>query len=96
MVTRVATYEPLAARPFSYLATGAVVGVSMWYYDYWRRRAIEEVLYADERRRYHRKNILNFYLIIIEQLRAINRVRIGEENEVLNLVEYLTNTTVRE
>ena len=96
MVTRVATYEPLAARPFSYLATGAVVGVSMWYYDYWRRRAIEEVLYADERRRYHRKNILNCYLIIIEQLRAINRVRIGEENEVLNLVEYLTNTTVRE
>ena len=37
-----------------------------------------------------------FILLIIEQLRAINRVRIGEENEVLNLVDYLTNTTVRE
>ncbi len=60
MITRAATYEPMAARPFSYLATGAVVGFSMWYYDYWRRRAIEEVLYADERRRYHR----NFYHII--------------------------------
>ena len=96
MVTRVATYEPMAARPFSYLATGAVVGFSMWYYDYWRRRAIEEVLYADERRRYHRNDFSHYILLIIEQLRAINRVRIGEENEVLNLVEYLTNTTVRE
>ena len=41
-------------------------------------------------------NITLCILLIIEQLRAINRVRIGEENEVLNLVEYLTNTTVRE
>ncbi len=57
MITRAATYEPLAARPWSYLATGAVIGVTVWYYDYWRRRAIEEVLYADERRRYHRKNV---------------------------------------
>ena len=39
--------------PFSYLSTGLVLGVSIWYYDYWRRRAVEEVLYADERRRYH-------------------------------------------
>ena len=41
-------------------------------------------------------SITLFILLTIEQLRAINRVRIGEENEVLNLVEYLTNTTVRE
>ena len=54
VATRAATYEPLSARPWSYLATGAVLGFSVWYYDYWRRRAIEEVLYADERRRYHR------------------------------------------
>ena len=33
---------------------------------------------------------------LIEQLKAINRVRIGEENEVTNLIDYLTNTTVRE
>ena len=57
--TRAATYEPLAARPWSYLATGAVLGVSIWYYDYWRRRAIEEILYAEERKRYHR----NYYLL---------------------------------
>ena len=56
VATRAASYEPLAARPWSYLATGAVLGVSIWYYDYWRRRAIEEVLYAEERRRYHCKN----------------------------------------
>ncbi len=67
MMTRLATYEPLAASnynfidnicagPFSYLATGAVLGVSIWYYDYWRRRAIEEVLYAEEKRRYHRNH----------------------------------------
>lgn len=65
VVSRVASYEPLSASkdlnfkltsgagPFSYLSTGAVVGFSIWYYDYWRRRAVEEVLYADERRRYH-------------------------------------------
>ena len=35
-------------------------------------------------------------LTSLEQLKAINRVRIGEENEVTNLIEYLTNTTVRE
>ncbi len=65
IATRSATYEPLSASinnkmnnwsnlgPFSYLSTGLVLGVGIWYYDYWRRRAIEEVLYADERRRYH-------------------------------------------
>ena len=35
-------------------------------------------------------------LTCLEQLKAINRVRIGEENEVTNLIEYLTNSTVRE
>ncbi len=92
--TRAATYEPLAARPWSYLATGTFLGFSIWYYDYWRRRAIEEILYAEERRRYNRKS--KFTLTCLEQLKAINRVRIGEENEVTNLIEYLTNSTVRE
>ena len=36
---------------------------------------------------------INNFLV---QLKAINRVRIGEENEVTNLIDYLTNTTVRE
>ena len=52
VATRAATYEPLAARPWSYLSTGLFFGVTIWYYDYWRRRAIEEILYSDERRRY--------------------------------------------
>ena len=34
--------------------------------------------------------------LIIEQLVAINRVRIGDEQEVTNLIDYLTNSTVRE
>ena len=41
-----------------------------------------------------------FCLIIlhlnVEQLKAINRVRIGEEHEVTNLIDYLTNSSVRE
>ena len=42
-------------------------------------------------------SFMNFHKFnSLEQLKAINRVRIGEENEVLNLVDYLTNTTVRE
>ena len=70
--------------------------MSIWYYDYWRRRAIEEVLYADEKRRYH-SNILSTHLThIIVQLKAMNRVRVGDEHDVQNLVEYLTNQTVRE
>lgn len=60
------------------------MGFIIWYYDYWRRRAVEEILYSDERRRYH------------HQLKAINRVRIGEEHEVTNLIDYLTNSSVKE
>lgn len=29
-------------------------------------------------------------------LRGINRVRVGEEEEITNLLDYLTNSTVRE
>ena len=40
--------------------------------------------------------ILFVHLILIEQLRGINKLRIGEEQEVSNLIEYLTNASVRE
>ena len=40
--------------------------------------------------------IIILFNYFTEQLKAINRVRIGEENEVTNLIDYLTNTTVRE
>ena len=66
------------------MATGAALGITIWYYDYWRRRAVEEVLYAEERQRYHM------------QMKAMNRVRIGEEHEITNLIDYLTNASVRE
>ena len=46
------------------MTTGLVLAVGVWYYDYWRRRAIEEVLYADERRRYHSNHSLFISLII--------------------------------
>lgn len=32
----------------------------------------------------------------LDQLKAINRVRIGEEQEITNLLDYLTNASVRE
>ena len=41
-------------------------------------------------------NLFSLIIFIVEQLKAINRVRIGEENEVTNLIDYLTNSTVRE
>ena len=40
--------------------------------------------------------LFSLIIFIAEQLKAINRVRIGEENEVTNLIDYLTNSTVRE
>lgn len=47
MATRMGTHEPLHARPLSYITTGLSVGVVIFYYDYWRRRAVEEVLYGE-------------------------------------------------
>ena len=38
------TMEPLAARPLSYLKIGLYFGVVMWYWDYWRRIAIENTM----------------------------------------------------
>lgn len=32
----------------------------------------------------------------VETVKAMNRVRVGEEYEITNMVEYLNNTTVRE
>ena len=84
MASRMASFEPLHARPFSYLQTGLIVGFIIFYYDYWRRRAVETVLKGEENYRYH------------QTLKAINQVREGEEHEITNLVEYLSNSTVRE
>ncbi len=36
---------------------------------------------------------LNIY---IDTLKALNKVRVGEEEEISNLMDYLNNTTIRE
>ena len=81
--TRVATKEPLSARPFSYLTVGLFFGVAHSYWDWWRRTATEEILYNESQTNYH------------SMVRAMNNVRVGEEDETQNLVEYLTGTTTR-
>ena len=43
--TRACTKEPLSARPFSYLTVGLVCGAVSSYYDYWKRVAVEDILY---------------------------------------------------
>ena len=44
LATRAATYEPLAARPFSYLRTGLFMGVMIGYFDFFRRKVMQEVM----------------------------------------------------
>ena len=82
-MTRVATKEPMAARPFSYLTVGLAWGLGMSYYDWWRRCAIDEIMVVEKERNYH------------AIIRGMNNVRVGEEDETQNLVEYLTGTTTR-
>jgi hypothetical protein len=40
MGTRAATMEPLCARPFSYLRVGLFFGLTISYWDYFRRTAL--------------------------------------------------------
>ena len=80
---RVATKEPLSARPFSYLTLGLGWGAFSSFYDYWKRISMEEMLYAQSESNYH------------NMVAAMNNVRVGEEEETQNLVEYLTGTTTR-
>jgi hypothetical protein len=76
--------EPLCARPFSYLRVALVMGCVVSYYDYWRRTALEQVLYSEERYRY------------FAQVKAINAsVRYGEEDDIQNLTEYCAGYTSR-
>ena len=84
MVVRQGTVEPLSARPFAYLRTGLAMGLMIGYWDYWRRTALEEVMYAEEKNFYHLK------------VKAINNtVRHGEEDDVQNLTEYMSGYTLR-
>ena len=38
------TWEPMSARPLAYLKMALISGAMMWYWDYWRRAALEHVL----------------------------------------------------
>ena len=44
---------------------------------------MQEILYSEDEIKYH------------NTLRGMNNIRCGEEDEIHNLVEYMTGTTVR-
>ena len=83
MAVRKAIWEPLRARPLNYLTVGIGFGLAFKYLDYHRRLSVEQVLIAEDQARYF--NIV----------RAVNNSRVGEEDEMGNLVDYLSNQTVR-
>ena len=83
MCTRVATKEPMAARPFSYFTLALAFGTGCSYFDWWRRCAIDEIMYTEKERNYH------------NMVKGLNNVRVGEEDETANLIEYITGTTSR-
>ena len=76
-----ATKEALSVRPFSYLTLGIGSGLFFSYYDWWRRCALDEIMNNQKEREYH------------YTLRALHRVRVGEEDEISNLTEYLKSRT---
>ena len=47
------TMEPLAARPLHYVRTGLILGGVIWYWDYWRRCIMENVMQGEEKYRYY-------------------------------------------
>ena len=76
--------EPLAARPLQYLKMGVIFGASLWYWDYWRRIMMENVMEGEDKYRYW------------QQMQGINfTLRVGDEDEISNLTEYLASTTTR-
>jgi len=85
LASRFGTFEPLSARPFSYLKLGLMFSAGFGYYDYWRRCAMQEVMVREQESRYYRD---------IKSLN--NAVRYGEEDEISNLTDYLAGHTLRQ
>ena len=83
IILRKQIWEPLSARPFSYLTYGFGFGLFFKYFDYHRRLAVEQVLISEDQARYY------------NLVKAVNSSRVGEEDEMGNLVDYLSNQTVR-
>ena len=76
--------EPLSARPLSYVRFAVTGGVAMFYWDYWRRTAMEHIFEREDKNRYY------------QTMQAINfNMRVGDEDEVTNLTEYLAGATTR-
>ena len=81
---RQAMREPLSARPFSYIKVGCFFGFLCSWWDHGRRAMLQDVLISEERQRYH------------DSIKMINyTARYGEEDDIQNLTEYLTNYTLK-
>ena len=84
VATRRFVSEPLAARPLQYVKAGLAVGSVIWYWDYWRRVALESVLEREDKLKY------------FQTMQAMNaNLRVGDEEEISNLTEYLASSTTR-
>ena len=78
------TMEPLAARPLAYVRAALMAGAMMWYWDYWRRCALEHVMEREERFKY------------FQQVQSLNyHMRVGDEDSTSNLTEYLAGSSTR-
>ena len=76
--------EPLCARPLHYAKTMAIFGAIMWNWDYVRRNMLEQVLEGEDKMKYY------------TTMEAINHnLRVGDEDEITNLTEYLAGSTTR-
>ena len=84
MWMRMYTLEPLAARPLHYVRAALLAGITLWYWDYWRRCAMEHVLEREDRLKYY------------QTVQSMNHhMRIGDEDSISNLTEYLAGATTR-
>ena len=76
--------ESLSARPLAYIKTGLCFGAVIFYWDYFRRNALERVMEREDQLRYY------------QTMQSINHnMRVGDEDEISNLTEYLAGSTTR-
>ena len=78
------THEPLAARPFSYVKSAIAFGIIIHQWDYLRRVMLENVLEREQENRYFRN------------VQSLNHhVRVGDEDSISNLTDYLAGKSTR-
>eukprot|EP00355_Strombidium_rassoulzadegani_P005962 CAMPEP_0168615810 /NCGR_PEP_ID=MMETSP0449_2-20121227/4697_1 /TAXON_ID=1082188 /ORGANISM="Strombidium rassoulzadegani, Strain ras09" /LENGTH=92 /DNA_ID=CAMNT_0008656563 /DNA_START=75 /DNA_END=353 /DNA_ORIENTATION=+ len=81
--SRVASKEAFSARPISYATKAIYMGMFFSWFDWWKRRTVQEILYAEDENQIFGKNL------------AMDNLRVGDEEESQNLVDFLASTTVR-